>query len=69
MRDDAKATMREVKVQIYSINADTTPTNFDAMRQYSPNFKATIITETTHYLNWDEPDEFKRALDAVVSSN
>ena len=69
MRDDAKPTIQEVEVPIYSINADDTPTDEDAMRQYHPNFKATIIKGTTHYVNWDKPDEFNKALEAIVKSN
>jgi pimeloyl-ACP methyl ester carboxylesterase len=68
-RDDAKQTIKEIKAPVYSINADNTPTNVDAMRQYSPNFKATIIKGTTHYVNWDKPDEFNKALEAIVNSN
>jgi pimeloyl-ACP methyl ester carboxylesterase len=64
---DAAPALREIKVPVHAINADLRPTSLEVNRKYAPQFDATIIKGTGHYLMLDDPARFNQALADILS--
>jgi len=62
----SKDKLSDINVPIISINSDETPTNVELFREYAPTFSVKIIPNTGHYLTWEEPDKFNKALEEVI---
>lgn len=62
----SKEKISEINVPIISINSDETATNVQLFREYAPTFSVKIISNTGHYLTWEEPDKFNKALEKVI---
>ena len=48
------------------INADLTPTDLEAARQYKPDLSLTVMPGVGHFLMMEEPEEFNRLLARAV---
>ena len=68
INNESKATLKGTRAPVLSINSDRTKTDIEAFRQYCPNYNAEIISGTTHYLNWDKPNEFNDTLLKCIES-
>jgi len=62
----SKEKISKINIPIISINSDETVTNVQLFREYSPTFSVKIIPNTGHYLTWEEPDKFNKALEEVI---
>lgn len=62
----SKEQISKINVPIISINSDEKPTNIQVFKEYIPNFSVKIIPNTGHFLPWEEPDKFNKALEEII---
>ena len=64
---DIREIARFVKVPVRSINSDATSTNSENIRKYIKDFDFVSIHGSGHYPMIEQPEEFNRALDELLS--
>lgn len=64
---DVQETAKLVHVPVRSLNSDYTPTNLENNRKYFRNYDYVTIHGTGHYPMLEQPEEFNRILDGLLT--
>ncbi len=63
---DVKATLKQVRAPIYSINCDLFPTNVEGNRRQAASFELSPMPGVGHFVQMEDPEKFNRLLAEVV---
>ena len=58
--------IKKLQVPLIAINSDRLPTNFEAIRKYSPSFTLKTISTKEHLVMWEAPETFNKLLDESI---
>lgn len=58
---------KSVKIPVRAINSDATPTNIENNRMYLDDYDFVTIAGTGHYPMLEQPDQFNKILDEVIT--
>jgi sigma-B regulation protein RsbQ len=62
MAYDVRAALSRIRVPVFAINSNLSPTSIEHNRKYAPQYDAVIMNSVSHWLTRDRPDEFNANL-------